>query len=134
MSRKALRMNCFGECILDEYDLFEYRFTTVHQKYPANPKNNPDVYQAHFEWSWNSYSGYGELDFYRSNMRVCNTFGENSSNMTVTSYSKKQQPNGRSNCALYNDPSLEGLFYRMLPSLDLSNAMLHDDYIEYISK
>lgn len=134
MSRKTLRFNRFGESILSEYDLFDFKFTMVHQKYPNNPQNNSDVYQAHFNWSWNGYSGYGELDFYRSNMCVCNTFGENFSNMTVASNSKKQQPNGRSNCALYNDPSLEGLFSRMLPFVDMSNAMLHDDYIEFISK
>lgn len=134
MSRKTLKMNQFGECILSEYELFDYKFTTVHQKYPNNAENDPDVYQAHFNWSWNGYSGYGDIDFYKSKKRLCNTFGENFSNMTVASYSKKQQPNGRDNCALYNDSSLEELFNKMLYFVDLSNAMFYDDYINNMTK
>ncbi len=119
MSKKALKINQFGECILSEYELFSFNFTTVRQKYPDKPECNPDIYQALFNWSWNGYSGNGEIGFYRSSMSICNSFGENYSNMTVASCLEKQQPTGRRNCALNNDPSLEALFNKMLSFVDL---------------
>ena len=110
-------MNRFGESILSEYELFEYCFTEIHPKYPETSENDPDVYRATFVWSWNGYSGFGEIDFYKSQKCLCNIYGENTSNMTVSSSSKRQQPNGRGNCALYNDPSLAELFSKMLRSI-----------------
>lgn len=129
MSRKILKMNAFGESILDEYELFFYKLKNVHQKYPKNENNNPDVYQIEFDWEWNGYSGYGEIDFYKSTNKLCNEFGENMSNMTVSSKSKKQQPNCRNNCALYNNPSLEELFTKMINDFDTSKALSHDEWL-----
>lgn len=129
---KTLRMNRFGESILSEFELFYYSIKTIHQKYPNNPKNDSDVYQVRFNWTWNGYEGYGEIDFFKSTSRLCNRFGENFSNMTVSSKSKKQQPNGRNNCALYNDDSLGQLFELMLSKIDLTNPISYDEWINSI--
>lgn len=53
--------------------------------------------------------------------KLCNHFGENFSNMTISSNSKRQQPNGRHNCALYNDSSLAILFQKILELINLDN-------------
>ena len=121
MSKKTLRMNSFGESILSEFDLFHIWVTDIHRAYP-DTANKPDIYKVKFNWVWNGYSGYGEIDYDNNIKTVCNVVGENFSNMTVCSNSKRQQPNGRSNCALYNDESLEELFNRILNMIDLSKA------------
>ena len=90
------------------------------------------MYQVNFNWTWNGYEGYGEIDFFKSTSLLCNSFGENFSNMTVSSKSKKQQPNGRNNCALYNDDSLSQLFESMLSKIDLTNPMSYDEWINSI--
>jgi hypothetical protein len=122
MSRKTLRMNRFGESILSELDSFTFYVTDIYQKYPPGPCNNPDVYKLLFNWNWNGYNGYGEIHFFKSSHELCNKFGENESSMTVHSNSKRQQPNGRSNCALYNDASLEPLFCLILSKTNLEQA------------
>jgi len=134
MSRKTLRFNRFGDSILSEYNLFYYSIGIVHQKYPNNTQNNPDVYQVEFNWTWNGYDGYGEIDFYKSTSTLCKEFGENFSNMTVSSHSKKQQSNGRSNCALYNDSSLIKLFELMLSKINLANTISHSEWIARTNK
>lgn len=130
--RKTLRINRFGESILSEFDLFSYSIKTIHQKYPNNKNTDSDVYQVNFNWTWNGYEGYGEIDFFKSTSLLCNSFGENFSNMTVSSKSKKQQLNGRNNCALYNDDSLSQLFESMLSKIDLTNPMSYDEWINSI--
>lgn len=130
--RKTLRINRFGESILSEFDLFSYSIKTIHQKYPNNKNTDSDVYQVNFNWTWNGYEGYGEIDFFKSTSLLCNSSGENFSNMTVSSKSKKQQPNGRNNCALYNDDSLSQLFESMLSKIDLTNPMSYDEWINSI--
>lgn len=130
--RKTLRINRFGESILSEFDLFPYSVKTIHQKYPNNKNTDSDVYQVNFNWTWNGYEGYGEIDFFKSTSLLCNSFGENFSNMTVSSKSKKQQSNGRNNCALYNDDSLSQLFESMLSKIDLTNPMSYDEWINSI--
>ena len=125
-------MNRFGESILSAFDLFYYSVKTIHQKYPNNKNNDSDVFQVNFNWTWNGYEGYGEIDFFKSTSLLCNKFGENFSNMTVSSKSKKQQPNGRNNCALYNDDSLSQLFELMLSKIDLTNPMSYDEWINSI--
>lgn len=132
MSKKTLRMNRFGECILDEIDLFSYSIKNIHQKYPTDKNNDPDVYRMVFSWAWNGYDGYGDIDFYKHSSMLCNVFGENESSMTVSSRSQRQQPNGRSNCALYNDSSLKPLFELILSRSDLTDAMSYDEWIESI--
>lgn len=127
MSRSTLRANRFGESILGEFDLFHYSVKGIHQKYPNHPNNDPNVYQVRFDWTWNGYEGYGEIDFYKSTSELCNRFGENFSNMTVSSKSRRQQPNGRNNCALYNDSSLSRLFELILSQIDLSDAISYDE-------
>ena len=130
--RKTLRINRFGESILSEFDFFSYSVKTIHQKYPNNKNTDSDVYQVNFNWTWNGYEGYGEIDFFKSTSLLCNSFGENFSNMTVSSKSKKQQSNGRNNCALYNDDSLSQLFESMLSKIDLTNPMSYDEWINSI--
>lgn len=130
--RKTLRINRFGESILSEFDLFSYSVKTIHQKYPNNKNTDSDVYQVNFNWTWNGYEGYGEIDFFKRTSLLCNRFGENFSNMTISSKSKKQQPNGRNNCALYNDDSLSRLFESMLSKIDLTNPMSYDEWINSI--
>ena len=134
MSRKTLRMNNFGECILSEIDLFNYSVKNIHQKYPNGSNNDPDVYVVYFSWTWNGYEGFGEIEFYKQTSTLCNKFGENFSNMTVSSKSQRQQPNGRSNCALYNDSSLSKLFELMLSQIDLSKTMSHDEWLKSINR
>ena len=134
MSRKTLRMNNFGESIFSEIELLKFDFNCIHQKYPQEDIGKSDICKASFNWSWNGYDGYGEIDFNKSNMKVCNQFGENFSNMTISSKSKKQQQNGRNNCALYNDQSLEDLFNLMLRNLDCSLILSYKEWIEQISK
>ncbi len=132
MSRKTLRFNRFGESILSEFDLFNFEFKHIYQRYPAKDSRQ-DICRAWFEWSWNGYKGYGEVDFYKSTNTVCNEKGENLSNMTIASYSQKQQVNGRSNCALYNDKSLEDLFNIMLKSADCSNILTYEEWLNELS-
>ena len=138
MSRKTLRMNQFGESILSELDLLQFNFKGVHQKYPQDDIRNLDVCTVEFDWAWNGYDGYGKIDFYKSSMTVCNQFGENFSNMTISSKSRRQQQNGRHNCALYNDQSLENLFNYMLEDmlrdLDCSQILSRQEWIECVSK
>lgn len=134
MNRKTLRMNRFGECILSEIDLFNYSVEAIHQKYPNLPNNDSNVYQVNFNWTWNGFEGYGEIDFYKRSAKLCNKPGEDLSNMTVSSKSKRQQPNGRQNCALYNDDSLGQLFELMLSQINLSNAISYDEWMSGISK
>lgn len=129
MSKKTLRMHRFGECILSEIELFNYSVKNIHQKYPNNPNNDSDVYQVKFNWTWNGYEGYGEIDFYKRTSTLCNKTGENYSNMTVSSKSKRQQPNGRNNCALYNDSSLNQLFEFILSQINLTDTMSYEEWI-----
>jgi len=114
-------MNRFGESILNEFDLFYIWVTDIHRAY-SDTTNKPDVYKVKFNWAWNGYNGYGEIYYLNSTKTVCNEFGENFSNMTVHSTSKRKPPNGRSNCALHNDNSLEELFNRILNMIDLSKV------------
>lgn len=120
MSRKTLRMNKFGESILDEIELFTYHVKDIHRKYPDNPDNNMDVYTLFFNWAWNGYEGFGKIDFYQSSFTLCNVFGENESQLSISSSSKKQQPNGRSTCSLYNDQTLVPLLNMILSKSNLT--------------
>ncbi len=120
MSRKTLRINNFGKSILSEFDVFYIWVTAIQLAYPEIV-NKPDINKVKFNWYWNGYNGIGEIHYFNNTKTVCNVFGENFSNMTILSNSKKQQPNGRSNCALYNDGSLEELFSRILNIIDLPN-------------
>lgn len=120
MNRKQLKFNRFGECILNEIDSFTFFVKDIYQKYPLHPDNDPDVFRLFFTWDWNGYTGYGQIDFYRSKSILCNKFGENESSMTVHSESKRQQPNGRSTCSLYNDQSLELLFNLIISKTNLT--------------
>ena len=118
MKRKKLRTNDFGKPILDDYEAFEYHFKTVKH----DIVKNPDIYSARFTWSWNGYVGSGEIDFYYSNKSVCNSQGNNYSNMTITS----AQTTVKRNCALYNDKALEILFSRMILSEELDRIILSE--------
>lgn len=118
MSRKTLRINNFGESIMSEFDLFYIWVTKIQQAYPKTA-NKPNINKVKFNWHWNGYNGIGEIDYLINTKTVCNTAGENYSNMTVLASSKRQQRNGRSDCALYNDKSLEELFNRILNMIDL---------------
>lgn len=132
MSRKTLRMNRFGESILSEFELFYYSIKTIHQKYPNNPNNDSDVYQVRLNWIWNGYEGYGQIDYYKSTSSLCNKFGENESELSISSKSKRKQPNGRNTCSLYNDKSLSRLFELILSKINLSNTMSYDEWINSI--
>ena len=132
MSRKTLRMNRFGESILSEFDLFYYSIKSIHQKYPNNPNNDSDVYQVIFYWTWNGYEGCGKIDFYKSTSSLCSKFGENESEMSLSSNSKRIQPNGRNTCSLYNDKSLSQLFELILSKINLLNTMSYDEWINSI--
>ena len=132
MSRKTLRMNRFGESILSEFELFYYSIKTIHQKYPNTPNNDSDVYQVRLNWIWNGYEGYGQIDYYKSTSSLCNKFGENESELSISSKSKRKQPNGRNTCSLYNDKSLSRLFELILSKINLSNTMSYDEWINSI--
>ena len=132
MSRKTLRMNRFGESILSELDLFYYSIKTIRQKYPNNPNNDSDVYQVSFNWTWNGYEGNGQIDYFKSTSSLCNKFGENESQLSISSKSKRKQPNGRNTCSLYNDKSLSPLFELILSKIDLSNTISYDEWINSI--
>lgn len=132
MSRKTLRMNRFGESILSEFELFYYSIKTIHQKYPNNPNNDSDVYQVRLNWIWNGYEGYGQIDYYKSTSSLCNKFGENESELFISSKSKRKLPNGRNTCSLYNDKSLSRLFELILSKINLSNTMSYDEWINSI--
>jgi len=119
MNRKQLKINRFGECILSDIDSFTFFAKDIHQKYLPHPNNDPDVYSLLFKWCWNGYTGYGQIDFYRSNSTLCNIFGENESSITIHSESKRQQPNGRATCSLYNDQSLKPLFNLIISKTNL---------------
>lgn len=134
MSEKTLRMNRFGESIMGEYDLFYYRIRDIHRKYPDDFKDKEDVFQVKFDWVWNGYEGYGSIDYFKSTEYLCNEFGENESNMTIDSKSKRKQPNGRDNCALYNDPSLAPLFELMLSQINLDNTLTYGEWLEKVSQ
>ena len=111
-------MNQFAECILEQYDLFEFRFSEQPKaKYPPTNIEKSNVWMAKFEWSWNGYTGYGEIHFNKETYELCNEFGENFSNMTVRSDSPRPASGGRNNCALYNDKAMAELFARMLIAL-----------------
>lgn len=120
MSGKTLRFNRFGESIMSEFNLFHYSVDKIHPKYSNSSEKDPDIYQVKFTWSWNGYDGYGEIDFFKSTITLCKEFGENFSSMTVSSNSKRQQPNGRSTCSLYNDSSLIPLFELILSGIDFN--------------
>ncbi len=111
-------MNNFGESIISEFDQF---YIWVTQIQPAYPKvaNSSNINKVEFNWYWNGYNGIGEIYYFTATKTVCNVIGENFSNMTVNSNSKRKQPNGRSNCALYNDESLDELFTRILDIIKL---------------
>lgn len=125
-------MNRFGESILSEFELFYYSIKTIHQKYPNNPNNDSDVYQVRLNWIWNGYEGYGQIDYYKSTSSLCNKFGENESELSISSKSKRKQPNGRNTCSLYNDKSLSRLFELILSKINLSNTMSYDEWINSI--
>jgi hypothetical protein len=113
-------------------DLFYYSIKAIRQKYPNNPNNDSDVYQVNFNWTWNGYEGCGKIDFYKSTSSLCNKFGENESEMSISSNSKRKQPNGRNTCSLYNDKSLSQLFELILSKINLSNTMSYDEWINGI--
>lgn len=50
--------------------------------------------------------------------------------MTISSNSKRQQPNGRHNCALYNDKSLEELFDIILSQTNLDKSLTYEEWIK----
>ena len=128
MSRKTLKFYQYGESILSEFDLFKFEFTGVHQKYPPIGNNDLDVYCAGFIWSWNGYSGDGEIDFYKSSMCLCDERWERESIMRVSSDSKRQPTSGKNYSTLYNDKSLEPLFNIMLRELKIESAMSNEEW------
>lgn len=134
MSKKTLRINRFGESIMGEYDLFYYRIRNIHRKYPDDLKDKEDVFQVKFDWVWNGYEGVGTIDYFKSTKSLCNKTGENESNMTINSKSKRQQANGRHTCSLYNDPSLALLFELMLSQINLDNTLTHEEWLEKVTQ
>jgi len=112
-------MNRFGDSIMSEIDLFTYSVIDIHRKYPERPNNDMDVYQVNLRWSWNGFTGYGDICFYMSTGELCNVLCENDSTLTIASDSRRQQPNGRSSCSLYNDPSMVPLLDMILTKSDL---------------
>ncbi len=134
MSKKTLRMNRFGESIMGEYDLFYYRIRDIHRKYSDDLKDKEDIFQVKFDWVWNGYEGYGLIDYFKSAKVLCNIFGENESNMTIDSKSKRKQPNGRHTCSLYNDPSLASLFELMLSKINLDNTLTNKEWLEKVTQ
>ncbi|MFA7204588.1 MAG: hypothetical protein WC188_12875 [Candidatus Caldatribacteriota bacterium] len=120
MNRKTLRFNRFGESILSEFELFTLWINNIHFAYHSSV-GKPNVIKVYFRWSWNDYIGIGEIYYYHDTKKLCNHFGENSSNMTISSNSKRQQSNGKHNCALYNDSSLARLFQKILEMINLDN-------------
>ena len=117
MSKKQLKINRFGESILSEIESYRYSFDGAPVRAYPQMKEKANIMKIRFAWSWNNYSGYGELYFKENTYELCNEFGENFSHMTVSSDSRRQQPNGRNDCALYNDKVLAELFTRMLSEL-----------------
>ena len=117
MSKKQLKINRFGESILSEIEVYRYSFEGVPVRAYPQIEEKADIMKIRFVWSWNNYSGYGELYFKSNSYELCNEFGENFSHMTVSSASRRQQPNGRNDCALYNDRVLAELFTNMLSAL-----------------
>lgn len=102
---KTLKTNNFSGAILSNLESFYWEFKS------RNVKTN-GVINLRFNWQWNGFEGYGELDF--SDGIVCNEFGNNYSNMTISSSSPKKNNSIKQNCALYNDSGLEFLFNYML--------------------
>ncbi|MBE6835152.1 MAG: hypothetical protein E7515_02735 [Ruminococcaceae bacterium] len=123
--KKELPFNRFGECILREYHLFDFRPIEVKRKYSANSNCDLDIYKMKFNWTWDGYEGYGELDFSISKGIVCNYYGEKNSFLSVYSYSKELS-HGRYECGIHNDETLELLFNRMLQALDISKYIRNE--------
>ena len=117
VSFKELPMNGFGSCIMNEYGSFHFKFINIHLKHTTD--NDEEIYTASFDWTWNCYEGDGIIDFHKSDMRVCNYYGEKNSYMRVFSNSKKLS-HGRNECGIHNDKSLEVLFNKMLQTLNSS--------------
>ncbi len=132
MSNKTLRALRFGESILGEYESFKYEVKCIHQKGSPSSIIDPDIYRIEFDWKWNGYEGYGAIDFYKSTSLLCNAQGNQESNMTIASWSRKKQINGRDNCPLYNDPSLAYIFETMLLQIDLKKTISFDEWINSI--
>ncbi len=107
-------MNRFGESIREEYELYSYKFEGMPERaYPHNNEKS-NILFIKFTWSWNGYSGIGEIYYHSDNYTLCNEDGENFSHMMVLSDSCRKQVNGRNDCALYNDSSLASIFSDML--------------------
>ena len=134
MSDKTLRALRFGESILSEYESFNYKVKCIHQKGSPDSIIDPDIYRIEFDWAWNGYEGYGAIDFYKSTSLLCNTQGNQDSNMTIASWSRRKQINGRNNCPLYNDASLAYIFDKMLLAIDLDKAITFDEWINSMKK
>ena len=121
MRQKELIMNLFGECILQEYEYYGFKYIDK-PVFKVKEDDSEDKYwNIRFIWTWNGYSGHGSIDFKKNNNNtysVCNEFGNNFSFLEVFDNSKRKQPNGRNNCSLYNDQGLETLFNRMLNNKD----------------
>ena len=107
MNRKQLTIYDFGTKILSEIENFDFDVQSIRPKYPDN-SDKQNIMKLCFRWFWNDYDGYGEIDFDAKTNKVCNQIGENFSQMTVKSTSKRQAQKHVSE--LYNDRSLEGLF------------------------
>ncbi len=108
MSNKRLLMNQFAECILADYDSFNYRVKEIKKHF-----SDDKVHEMSFDWEWNDYSGYGYINFTKDGVDMDNVLCRDSS-MTVGSHSKRQQENGRHTCSLYNDHLMQELFEKMI--------------------
>lgn len=122
MNRKTLKFNKFGESILNDFDLFYIWVNEINLAYPKSA-GKTNINKLKFRWYWNNYNGHGEICYFNDSKKLCNQFGENFSNMTIDSNSKKQQANNRHNCALYNDKSLAELFIKILDMVDLKSEI-----------
>lgn len=86
---KKLTTNRFPRVFLDSWDSFKYSINNC-------PKGGNG--KILFNWQFNEYSGYGEIDI--KNEKLCNKFGNNFLNMTV---SRPNDLSIKTNGALYND-------------------------------
>ena len=97
---KRLMTNRFARVFLDEWNNFKYEI--ISRPSDSNGK-------IRFSWTFKKYSGYGEIDI--KNGELCNIFGDNFSNMTI---SKPRDLDIKTNDALYNDPDLAIVFKKII--------------------
>lgn len=102
---KQMKTNSFSDAILESWEYFNV-FDCLINKTSEKP-------QLRFKWNFRSYDGFGEIDFDES-LKVRNKFGDNFSNLSLSSVCRKTHPAIKPTDSLYNDSGLEIIFQRIL--------------------